>query len=232
VGDRESTNLARKKIRSRKPKANITTLELVIGVVLLVAVIFLSGFARLIYDMEFYRNEFERNDVRVSNRIELTQELFNYFQDKGDIDNFNDKERLHLIDVKNLIKRGFTILYSLLIATAVYFVYIYRKGRTKENLDKLFLRTAGAIIIFSILSFVLVGFFQKGFIWFHLLFFDNDLWMLNPATDMLIVLFPQEFFFHFVVAAYVFALRIALLMIVIVMITRALGSRLKKSPAR
>ncbi|MGB4393229.1 MAG: DUF1461 domain-containing protein, partial [Bacillota bacterium] len=30
---------------------------------------------------------------------------------------------------------------------------------------------------------------------FHLVTFDNDLWRLDPATDWLIRIFPEEFFF-------------------------------------
>ena len=31
---------------------------------------------------------------------------------------------------------------------------------------------------------------------FHFLSFANDLWMLDPRTDNLIIMFPQRFFFE------------------------------------
>ena len=34
---------------------------------------------------------------------------------------------------------------------------------------------------------------------FHQLFFTNDLWLLNPATDRMINLFPEAFFSHLVI---------------------------------
>lgn len=34
---------------------------------------------------------------------------------------------------------------------------------------------------------------------FHQLFFTNDLWLLNPATDLMINLFPEAFFSHLVI---------------------------------
>jgi len=37
--------------------------------------------------------------------------------------------------------------------------------------------------------------FDQFFLQFHLLSFANDFWMLNPATDYLIMLFPQGFWF-------------------------------------
>ena len=36
--------------------------------------------------------------------------------------------------------------------------------------------------------------FTKYFTLFHKIFFDNDLWILNPKTDMLINLLPEGFF--------------------------------------
>lgn len=42
---------------------------------------------------------------------------------------------------------------------------------------------------------------------FHRLFFRNDLWLLNPYTDLMINMFPEDFFFHMV-------MRIALMFIV------------------
>ena len=34
---------------------------------------------------------------------------------------------------------------------------------------------------------------------FHQVFFSNDLWLLNPYTDLMINLFPEAFFNHLVV---------------------------------
>ena len=31
---------------------------------------------------------------------------------------------------------------------------------------------------------------------FHFLSFTNDLWMLDPRNDYLIIMFPQQFFFE------------------------------------
>tara|TARA_B100000686_G_scaffold162100_1_gene169679 strand:- start:975 stop:1217 length:243 start_codon:yes stop_codon:yes gene_type:complete len=37
--------------------------------------------------------------------------------------------------------------------------------------------------------------FQRIFILFHLVSFDNDLWILDPRRDFLIMMFPTGFFF-------------------------------------
>ena len=56
---------------------------------------------------------------------------------------------------------------------------------------------AGAALFFAVLA-VLAGIiatdFNKYFIIFHHIFFNNDLWMLNPDTDLLINIVPEPFF--------------------------------------
>ena len=56
---------------------------------------------------------------------------------------------------------------------------------------------AGSALFFAILA-VLAGIistdFNKYFIIFHHIFFNNDLWMLNPDTDLLINIVPEPFF--------------------------------------
>ena len=36
--------------------------------------------------------------------------------------------------------------------------------------------------------------FNKYFTYFHLILFDNDLWLLNPNVDILIRIFPEQIF--------------------------------------
>ena len=46
-----------------------------------------------------------------------------------------------------------------------------------------------------VLGLVIAFDFEDFFLQFHLLSFANDFWILNPATDYLIMLFPQGFWF-------------------------------------
>ena len=41
--------------------------------------------------------------------------------------------------------------------------------------------------------------FNKYFVLFHEIFFNNDLWLLDPATDLLIRMLPEGFFFDMVI---------------------------------
>ena len=41
--------------------------------------------------------------------------------------------------------------------------------------------------------------FNKYFVLFHEIFFDNDLWLLDPDTDLMIRMLPEGFFFDMVI---------------------------------
>ncbi|MBR98175.1 MAG: hypothetical protein CL887_06760, partial [Dehalococcoidia bacterium] len=52
--------------------------------------------------------------------------------------------------------------------------------------------TLSLTLVVGVMSFV--G-FQKLFLYFHLFSFSNDLWILDPTRDYLLMMFPEAFFF-------------------------------------
>lgn len=57
--------------------------------------------------------------------------------------------------------------------------------------------------------------FNRYFTYFHLIFFNNDLWLLNPNTDLLIQMLPEEFFISiFIRIILFFLLNLAIIQIV------------------
>jgi integral membrane protein (TIGR01906 family) len=109
---------------------------------------------------------------------------------------FNDREVAHLKDVKGL----FRLVYKVLLGTGIYalsFVGVslfWWRDRRRLGQGLFFggcLTLAAMLVIGVIMAVDFDGFFLK----FHLLSFANDLWMLNPATDYLIMMFPQGFWF-------------------------------------
>jgi len=109
---------------------------------------------------------------------------------------FNEREVGHLRDVKGL----FRLVYRLLLGTAVYallyiavslFVWKDRRliGRGLFGGGMLTLALMVALGLTTLFNF------QQLFRQFHLISFANDLWMLDPATDYLIMLFPGGFWY-------------------------------------
>ncbi len=113
-------------------------------------------------------------------------------------DLFNSREAAHMRDVKRLIW-GVYIIAALstvyLLAAAGLGLVRYRR-RFVETLARRGLWGGGGTLalILVVGLFALVG-FDRLFLTFHQISFSNDLWQLDPRTDYLVVLFPQNFWF-------------------------------------
>lgn len=111
---------------------------------------------------------------------------------------FNQREVLHMRDVKGLIRgvylfAGTSFIYILAVAAGG----LVGVGRSfLAQLARLVLKggllTLVLLILFGLFS--LVG-FEALFIGFHYISFSNDLWQLDPHTDYLIIMFPLGFWF-------------------------------------
>ncbi len=112
---------------------------------------------------------------------------------------FNAKEIAHLKDVKGLIRLDYWLLAGALIYTLGYILGNFLWG-SHERWRRLAWGVAGGSGLTLILMLVLgLGMwlnFAQFFYRFHLLAFTNQLWQLDPASDYLIMLFPQAFFYR------------------------------------
>ncbi|MCK5758958.1 MAG: TIGR01906 family membrane protein [Clostridiales bacterium] len=115
---------------------------------------------------------------------------------------FNSKEKAHMVDVKNLFilsKRINKMIYVILLLILIFYL-----GYDKEGMKKYFMKycaitltiVLGLWLIIAILAMID---FSSFWTTFHKVFFTNDLWMLNPSTDLLIRMMPQRFFTRIVI---------------------------------
>ena len=123
---------------------------------------------------------------------------------------FTNNELIHMDDVKNIYSSYFyftnIVFVVFLVSLVINFFY---KVNIFENSKKI-------IIIFScFISFIVLLFaaliinFNNSWTFIHELLFDNDLWMLNPFSDRLFMLFPKDFFINAIfksIICYVFFL--------------------------
>ena len=113
-------------------------------------------------------------------------------------DLFNAREITHMKDVKQLV-RG---VYVLALGSALYLAamtvigFASQRGRFVPALAKRLAWGGGLTLILLVVFGVaaLVG-FDSVFLKFHQLSFANDLWQLDPRTDYLVRIFPQDFWF-------------------------------------
>jgi len=108
---------------------------------------------------------------------------------------FNERELVHLVDVKVLARRALLLhgVLGLLIVGAVVILLFSPEGRKA---------LPGSLLQGSVLTFLLFGLvgafaatgFDTLFVGFHRTFFAGDSWLFN-RSDTLIQLFPLPFWF-------------------------------------
>ena len=151
----------------------------------------------LIYDYNISTYSIEkRTSLSLEKIKEINLEIRSYFFNEKellDIDIYSNKEILHMKDVKSVMNFIFDIskILSIVFCILTFVLYSYFRVYIYKLIFyslSLFL----SILVFLGTSFLL--FFQELFIIFHQIAFNNDLWILNPNEDYLLMMYPEDFF--------------------------------------
>lgn len=162
----------------------------------------------------FYEKEYAKYNVTESVRMEMddlldvTHEMMAYLRgDREDLhvptivdgqprEFFNEREIAHMEDVRGLFLAAINIRRACLIGMVLGIALLFAlKADVKRVLPKTV--CAGTLLFFGILSalaLIISTNFSKYFVIFHKIFFSNDLWILDPSTDLLINIVPEPFF--------------------------------------
>ena len=166
----------------------------------------------------FYQKEYEKYQVTESlymdmeDVMEVTSYMMDYLIGKEEVlsietevegrtqDFFNEQDRLHMEDVKNLFLGGLKLRTVMLLLAAVLVLFlILTKADLKKMLTGAYFAALGVFAI--LIAGLLVSFavdFTASFTVFHEIFFTNDLWMFDPAEDYMIRMLPEGFFYDMV----------------------------------
>ena len=178
-------------------------LGILCGFALMIILLITSIEAVTYWTPGYYEKEYAKygvlNDVHMEmdDLLDVTDEMMAYLRGSREdlhvptiVDGqprefFNDREIAHMEDVRGLFLGGLAlrrISLGLIVACVIL-------------LPKMI--CIGSALFFAVLA-VLAGIistdFNQYFIMFHHIFFNNDLWMLNPDTDLLINIVPEPFF--------------------------------------
>lgn len=148
-----------------------------------------------------YFHEYHKYDVLSLDFVkaydvdQVTEDIIQYLAGRAENMNrnalFEEREIRHMADVKMLYVLGRRVRLWLLIPLTVMIGWMYRE---KGFVKRFFLSYGGWIVFLS--AILVVGFsnFDKAFLRFHHLFFNNDDWLLDPKKSIIINLMPQGFF--------------------------------------
>ena len=183
-------------------------------VMMLILLLLFTNVQQITFNRDYYDNQYEKYQIPQSIGISkpdlmiATDNLLNYMDgNREDIDFqmtikgvqqefFSERDKLHMIDVKDLFVQGKLIrniafAYSVIFAFAFFFI---SKNKRKEFSKLLIYTFIGGLIPILLLGILMSIDFYKYFTIFHEIFFDNDLWQLEPAKDRLINMYPEAFF--------------------------------------
>lgn len=182
-------------------------LALIIAVLL--TVIDWAGFDKKFYQKEYSRDHTaERIGMSEESLMESTYALLDYLRDERDDivviaevngserEVFDTRETLHMQDVKELYQNAVFARNALAVIGLVLLLYV--QFRKKDPADILFDGYVSAFIMIAVFVavtgiYALID-FDNFWIQFHYLFFDNDLFFLDPAVSIMINMFPGIFF--------------------------------------
>ncbi|MGI6545281.1 MAG: TIGR01906 family membrane protein [Fastidiosipilaceae bacterium] len=181
---------------------------------LIIALLLISvdvhSFYRPLYDLTYERMDTAR-EIGIS-ELELQQAttiLLDYIRDdRGDLDltvsvdgvdqpMFNEREVKHMIDVKVLYRNAMNVKWICLgtfVVGLVALIAIKKQDRAVLFFRAIKIALAVSLIAMSIVFIFLLVDFEQFWTSFHKVFFSNDLWILDPRTDNLILMVPSMFF--------------------------------------
>ena len=182
----------------------------------LVVMLLLACVSQAVFgNMNYFRKEFEKYNVTQNIDMEMDDimyvmdELMDYLHgDREDLEDivtdvngetrdfFTEREKTYMADCKVLFDGGFAIRKgAAVVFVALTLLLVFKK---KFSLRR-FLKYAAlfSVIIAAgagILAIAASIDFNACFIVFHKLFFNNDLWILDPAEDLIINILVEPFF--------------------------------------
>ncbi len=191
-----------------------TLLGFVCAFALMITLLITSIEAVTYWTPGFYEKEYRKYHVleavsmEMEDLLDVTKEMMAYLRgNREDLhvptivngqprEFFSEREIAHMEDVRGLFLGAIAIRRGCLLAIlAALALLVCSKADWKRILPRTI--CVGTLIFFALLA-ALAGIissnFSKYFIVFHHIFFDNDLWMLDPRTDLLINIVPEPFF--------------------------------------
>lgn len=100
--------------------------------------------------------------------------------------------KIHFEEVREIVQNVIKIFVVCLVVCIVGIIMSIKD----KNLEVLKMTSKTLIILPITLAIPVLINFDKSFVVFHEILFDNDYWIFDPTLDPVINILPQEFFFH------------------------------------
>ena len=172
----------------------------------IIAALLITSFEIAMYsDFDVYRQEYEKYDVlsdldmTMDDVMYVTHEMTTVEGQEQDF--FNEQDRFHMGEVRDLFIGGLNIRLGACVAAVLCILFLII---THADFKKIIPRsywialgvTGAAVLLIGIAAVID---FNAVFVQFHHIFFDNDLWIFDPAEDYMIRMLPEGLFYDMVI---------------------------------
>ena len=181
---------------------------------LIAALLFTSCEIAIYSDFDVYEREYEKYDVlseldmTMDDAMYVTHEMMDYLRGDRetlsvvtDVDGkrqdfFNQQDRFHMSEVRGLFLGGMAIRAGACVSMVVCIILLLlMKADVRRILPSAYLIALAAVgLSLAVAGVMALVDFNAVFVMFHHLFFDNDLWIFDPAEDYMIRMLPEGLF--------------------------------------
>ncbi len=181
---------------------------------LIAALLFTSCEIAIYSDFDVYEREYEKYDVlseldmTMDDAMYVTHEMMDYLRGDRetlsvvtDVDGkrqdfFNQQDRFHMSEARELFLGGMAIRAGACVSMVVCIILLLlMKADVRRILPSLYLIALAAVgLSLAVAGVMALVDFNAVFVMFHHLFFDNDLWIFDPAEDYMIRMLPEGLF--------------------------------------
>lgn len=185
-----------------------------------IIILLISSFETAMYsDFGVYEREYEKYDVlddlgmTMEDTMHVTREMMAYLRGDRDVlsvettvegrqqDFFNEQDRFHMAEVRNLFIGGLDLrLGACAAAVLCILTLIFLRADWRKIVPRSYWIVLAVIgVLLAVFAAAAVIDFNAVFVGFHHIFFDNDLWLFDPAEDYMIRMLPEGLFADMVV---------------------------------
>lgn len=183
---------------------------------LIVIVLLITSVELAVYaDYGYFRKEYQKYQVgeevgvEIDDLMDVTEQMMAYLKGnrknliiyttidgKGKMEFFNDTEKAHMKDVRDLFVGAIRLRYLMLALILAGGFFLYKK---KQDIRRIMARSIEiGVVVTAFIAGILVCLisldFSEAFVKFHEIFFTNELWLLDANTDRLVNIVPEGFF--------------------------------------
>ena len=186
--------------------------------VILAVIVFILVSYFFIFNESFYTSEFTKYGVRssVSGADSINKNVLDFISGNSkEIPSvFNEREKSHLQDVRNVISGMKTILFflfALLVVLALSCSSVLKFRALLMDFTARILMAAGviAVVISGILILASSLDFGNTFENFHQILFSKGTYMFDPSTEIIVRLYPQNLFYDIGTIIFIYVIAVA-----------------------